>query len=61
MGSRFELMISARARCSSASKRAIAGSFRSCESFVNERDRAVGIAGPSLSLGQRDLQEAVEQ
>jgi hypothetical protein len=42
-------------------KRAIAGSFRSCESFVDERDRAVGIAGPSFSLGQRDLQKAVEQ
>ena len=32
--------ISPRARCSSASNRAIAGSFRSGESFVDERERA---------------------
>ena len=37
-------------------ERAVAGAVARRQRFVEDRDGAVGIAGPGLGLGQRDLQ-----
>ena len=42
-------------------ERAIAGAVARRQRFVEDRNGAVGIARPGLRLGQRDLEQSVEQ